>query len=76
MGNQNPNQVKAKYVTEWDSGTTIRTKCLYDPETKKVWDVEQSDADIGDACLDREYIELPDGTEVAREDFKLEDIDF
>ena len=59
------------YVSEWDGGTKICTKAEYDPQTKNVTNIESSDAD-GLDVLEREYIELPDGTEIDRTDFLVE----
>lgn len=54
--------MKATYVTVWDSGLEIRTECAYDPQTLNVSNIESVDIEVGDDTLDREYVELPDGT--------------
>lgn len=61
--------IHAQFVSVWDGGVEIKTKCVYHPETNNVTDVETSDAD-GLDILDDEYVLLPDGTEIR--DFKLE----
>jgi len=63
--------MEAIYVSVWDGGTEISTKCNFDPQTKNVTDVESADVDGLDS-LDREYIILPDGTEIERKDFLLD----
>lgn len=55
--------MNAIYVSVWDGGVEIRTKCQYNPETKEVWDIDATDVDGLDICED-EYIELPNGTEI------------
>jgi hypothetical protein len=61
--------MEAIYVSVWDGGTEIRTKCDYDPTTKEVSDIEVADVN-GLDVLDDEYVELPDGTEIR--DFTVE----
>jgi hypothetical protein len=56
--------VVAVYVTVWDSGTTIRTRCEYNPLSRTVSNIKDSDSNPGDAGLEREFVELPDGTEI------------
>jgi hypothetical protein len=63
--------MKAKYVSVWDGGVEIRTDCEYDPEIRNVTDIELSDVN-GLEVLEREYIVLPDGTEIEREDFTID----
>lgn len=61
-------KIKATYVSVWDGGTEIRTACIYDPISKVISEIETTDEEIEDLdVLDREYIELPDGTEIAVE---------
>lgn len=56
--------IKVKYTSVWDNNAEITTDAEYDPETGEVT-AETSDSDPGnDACLEREYIELPDGDEI------------
>ncbi len=63
--------IKAAYVSVWDGGTEVRTACNYNPETKDVTNIGQADVEGLDlAVLDREYVELPDGTDV--EDYTIE----
>jgi hypothetical protein len=59
----NKNIVNATYVSVWDGGTEIRTKCRFNTQTNIVSDIEQSDVG-GVDILDREYVELEDGTEI------------
>ena len=57
-----PETVPATYVSSWDNGNTvIRSKCQYNPKTKKVSDIESVDID-GLDFLDEEYVELVNGT--------------
>jgi hypothetical protein len=63
--------IKATYVSVWDGGIEISTECFYNPDTNDVTDIESSDVD-GVEFLEREYIILPDGTEIEREDFTIE----
>jgi hypothetical protein len=51
--------IKANYVSVWDNGTFVRTSCKYDPKEKRCYDIDCSDIDVGDATLEREYVELP-----------------
>ena len=46
----------ATYVSVWDDGVEVRTKCQYDPLTTLVWDIESSDVQ-GLDILEDEYIE-------------------
>lgn len=68
------NIVEADYVTVWDSGcSTFTTTCKYDKKANNVFDVESVEVDGFDLnSLDEEYIILPDGTRIDREDFLLE----
>jgi len=56
--------MKATYVSVWDGGTEVRSSCDFFPSTLNVSNIETVDVDVDDECLVREYIELPDGTEV------------
>ena len=57
--------MEAKYKTVWDGGVEIVTNCEYDPQTGAIMFTEVSDDGVeGLNCLDREYIELPDGEEI------------
>ena len=55
--------VKAQYISVWDGGVTIATDCLFDVEANEVYDIESVDVDGLDIC-EREYVLLPDGTEI------------
>lgn len=59
----------AIYVSVWDGGTEIRSKCKYDETNKIVSDIETVAVD-GLDILDEEYIELADGTRL--DDFFIE----
>jgi len=63
--------MKATYVSVWDGGVEVRTSCEYDSETLDVTDIESADVD-GLDNLEREHIELPDGTEIERGDFTID----
>lgn len=54
-------KLRASYVTEWGSGQTITTACQYDAETRTVSEIASVDVD-GLDDLQREYVELADGT--------------
>ncbi len=53
----------ATFVSVWDGGIEIRTDCEYNPITKEVSDIDIAEVDNLE-CLEDEYVELPDGTEV------------
>jgi hypothetical protein len=56
--------IKCTYTSTWDNGAVITTVALFDPETRHIV-AESSDSDPGnDTCMEREYITLPDGTEL------------
>lgn len=55
----------ATYVSVWDGGTEISTPCFFDTEKNLAFDIESTDENIEDLdILDREYIELQDGTQI------------
>ena len=60
--------INATYVSEWDNGTTVRSPCKYDTTNKRCFDIQQSDTDVGNANFVREYVTLPDGTELGEDD--------
>jgi len=60
----------ATYVTVWDGGIEIRTRCLFNRAMSTVFDVESADVN-GLDILEDEYVELADGTEIR--DFLNED---
>lgn len=70
--------MKAIYTSVWDDSEVIDTLCNYEPKTKKVSNVEQSEnIDELDICvLTDEYITLPNGEIIQREDFLLENEDY
>lgn len=55
--------MEATFVSVWDGGTEIRTKCQFNPETKDATDIESVDAE-GLDNLDEQYVELPNGERV------------
>lgn len=61
---------KATYVSVWDGGIEIRTRCLFNRDMSTVFDVESADVN-GLEVLEDEYVELADGTEVR--EFNTED---
>jgi hypothetical protein len=69
-------KINATFVSVWDNGSrTIESLCKFDPNTRKVTDIEMVEDEIEDLdVLDREYVELPDGTEldVEIDDLKIE----
>lgn len=60
-------KMRATYTSVWDGGIEITTACEYDPTTKLVSDIEDSDVE-GVETLEDEYITLPDGTELREKD--------
>jgi hypothetical protein len=71
-------KVPATYVSSWDGGTEIESSCMFDTETNEVTDIESVDVDHMDLNVcEREYIVLPDGTEldVEQDGLKIEDRD-
>lgn len=65
--------IKAKYVSVWDDGIEIRTNCEYNPVTNDVTNIESVSGE-GLENLEREYVELPNGTEIKRKDFTIDGI--
>ena len=63
--------MKATYVSVWDGGIEIISTCEYDPETKDVTDIESVEVN-GLDYLEEEYILLPNGERINREDFTIE----
>jgi hypothetical protein len=63
--------MKATYISVWDGGIEIATSCNFDPETKNITDVEMVDGD-GLDILEREFVRLPDGTEINADDCLIE----
>lgn len=59
--------VNAEMVTVWDDLGEIATQCRYDPENKRAYDIEMSDADPQGNQTD-EFVRLADGTEIRHED--------
>ena len=65
--------MKATYVSVWDGGTEISSNCEYDPITTNVTLIGSVAVDLDDLeFLEREYIILPDGTEIERNYFITE----
>jgi hypothetical protein len=55
--------VPATYVSVWDGGTTVRVSCRWSVSLQVAFEIESVDVD-GLESLDREYVELADGTEI------------
>lgn len=64
--------MKATYVSIWDSDILVKTPCEYDPINKIVSDIIPVDIEGLQIC-EGEYIELPDGTEIEKENFTYAD---
>jgi hypothetical protein len=59
--------IKATYISVWDGGTEIVTTCDYDPQTNVISNVEVANVDgLNLDVLDKEYLELQDGTTVTK----------
>lgn len=56
--------IKAVYVSVWESQGEIQTSCDYNPETKEVTNVEVVDLEDDDDILIDEYIWLSTNEEV------------
>jgi len=52
--------LNATWISEWEGGIGVRTKCHYDSNKNVVTDIEPSDIDGLDTLV-REYVELPTG---------------
>lgn len=63
--------MKAIYVSCWEDGIEVMTACEFDPETNVVSEIEASDIE-GLEFLDLEFIILPNGSVIERENFKIE----
>lgn len=58
-------KINATFVSVWDNGTEIESSCLFDSDTREVTNIEQIEDNIEDLnMLEREYIELPDGSQL------------
>lgn len=64
--------MQATFVSVWDGGQEIRTSCKYNPDSKIVSDIESVEAP-GVDILEREYVELADGTTVESDSFIMEE---
>jgi hypothetical protein len=56
-------RIDATYTTHFQDGTIVSSACVYDQATGQISDVEIVDADV-DSSVEREYVTLPDGTEI------------
>jgi hypothetical protein len=65
--------MKAVYISVWDDCDEVRTSCDYDPQTKLVSNIEKGKEPDGANCCTEEFIELPDGTKIDRENFQIEE---
>lgn len=57
----------AIYVSVWDGGVEVKTSCDYNVENRTVSDIDSADVDVDN--LEREYVQLDDGTEITVMDF-------
>ncbi len=74
MIEQYKSTIPVTYTTNWDDGL-ITTEARYNKLTNDVTDVGIVETDdMG--CLVEEYITLPDGTRIDREDFLLDGEEF
>lgn len=65
IGNILTPNVTAIFVSVWDDGIEIRSKCMYNPQTKNVTDIDSMDIDGRNLdILNEEYVELTDGKHV------------
>jgi len=53
----------ATFVSIWDNETEVRTNCKWDDKKWVAFDIDSADVQ-GIDILTREYVELPDGTEI------------
>jgi hypothetical protein len=66
-GSQYAGIIEATYTSVWDGGVEITSACKYDADERRVFDI--ADADVsGVESLEREYVTLPDGTELGEDD--------
>ena len=56
-------KIQGTYVSVWDDEISVKTSCTYDTETKEVTDITCIEVEGVDVLI-REYIELPDGTQL------------
>jgi hypothetical protein len=66
-GSQYAGIIEATYTSVWDSGVEITSACKYDADERRVFDIADSGA-TGVESLEREYVTLPDGTELGEDD--------
>lgn len=55
------NIIQARFVSEWENGSVVETRCMLNLNTKEVFAIETADADP-DSNLAGEYVILPDGS--------------
>jgi hypothetical protein len=55
--------VAAHYISVWDGGTIVRVRCRWSIALQVAFEIGSADVDGLDG-LDREYVELADGTEI------------
>lgn len=67
--NENP-IIDATYVSVWDDGLEMRSKCKYDPVILNVTDIQSADLQ-GLEVLEREYLVLSDGKTLERDEFTI-----
>jgi hypothetical protein len=66
-GSQCAGIIAATYTSVWDGGVEVASPCKYDADERRVFAI--ADADVsGVESLEREYVTLPDGTELGEDD--------
>lgn len=63
---QDKSAADATYVSVWDGGIEIRSRCKFNPQTKIVSHIEPSEVE-GVEILENEYVELADGSRLTEE---------
>jgi hypothetical protein len=58
--------IEVIYTSVWDGGIEVCSTAEYNPETREVTCIETVDPEFEVDILEREYITLPDGTEMDR----------
>lgn len=61
--------VNVWYVSVWDGGVEIKTPCLFDEDSKRCYEIRESEEDVAHLdSLDAEFVELSDGTRLNEDD--------
>jgi hypothetical protein len=66
-GSQHAGIIDATYTSVWDGGVEVSSPCKYDADERRVFDIAGADVS-GVESLEREYVILPDGTELDEDD--------